>query len=221
MTFRIVLSSFALAAAALCFAPSSPAPLLAQGKKDNDAALRAQINRLQGELRERDAKIKQLQAQLANLKRDDKQDEARIKQLLAQLNAAKKDDKGDDAKIKELQKKLQERDERIAQLQKAAATPAKAIVHSVIFKIKDGGDEAKAKKTLDDAAKTLAKIEGVRDLYIGKPAAKGAKAAESDYQFGMVVILDNAAALQRFLDAPANKALQKSFEKPTVYDFQK
>ncbi len=230
---KLSLCLFALTAGLACLlSPSDRAPLIAQAKKGNDAQLQKRINDLQGDVRERDAKIKQLQAQLSREKKDDKGDDAKIRDLnnkiqmlQKQLGSAKKDDKGDDAKILELNKKLKSQEAKIAELQtelkKAPAATKTALVHSVIFKLKDGGDEKAAKKALDDAGKTLAKIDGVRNLWFGKPSANAAAGAVTDYQYGMCVVLDDAPALQRLLADPSYKNLEKRFEKPTVYDFGK
>jgi hypothetical protein len=98
-------------------------------------------------------------------------------------------------------------------------------VHSMILKLKKEDDE-QVKKTLAEADKTLARIPSVRAVWIGKPAESATPdLAQKGYQLGIVVLLDDADALQRFLDDPLHKQFNNKigefWERPVVYDFQR
>ena len=98
-------------------------------------------------------------------------------------------------------------------------------VHAKILKLKKEGDE-QVKIINDEALKTLAKIEGVRGVWVGKRAENGTpELAQTGYQLGMVVLLDDAESLQKFLDDPLHKQfndkLADYWERPIVYDIQR
>ena len=106
------------------------------------------------------------------------------------------------------------------QLKDLTALKKAPFVHTIILKLKKD-DDAQVKKVYDEAGKTLAKIDSVRGIWIGKPAANG----PPDYQIGVVVLLDDADALQKFLDDSLHKQfndkMAKDWERPVVYDIQR
>jgi mRNA-degrading endonuclease YafQ of YafQ-DinJ toxin-antitoxin module len=71
----------------------------------------------------------------------------------------------------------------------------------------------------------LAKIPSVRDLRIGRPAQKSTDAAKKDYQVGLLVLFDDYAGLQTYLDHPLHtKYVEKhlkhvDMDRLRIYDF--
>ena len=57
-------------------------------------------------------------------------------------------------------------------------------------------DDALVKQIQAEAGKTLAKIDGVRGVWIGKPAENGTpELAQRGYHLGIVVLLDDSASM--------------------------
>lgn len=205
---------------------SQPAPTEAQGKKDEQAKL---IQQLKKSLVERDQQITRLKFELAEAK---KKSTAAFR-LQKDLDAANQTIRDRDAQIAVLQDKAPKT---IADLTKENSTLRKTVrdlqniqkapfVHTTILKLKKT-DDAQVKKVYDEAAKTLAKIDGVRNVYVGKPAEAGTpELAQKGYQIGVVVLLDDADALQKYLDDPLHKQFTDKmgdyWERPLVYDFQR
>jgi uncharacterized small protein (DUF1192 family) len=231
----------------------SQAPTPAQGKKDDQAK---QIQQLKKQLADRDQQIQKLEAQISKLKINDAKDDGkiallqqRIKQLEADLKN-KKPDKSATQLRKDLDAanlSIKDKDAQIAALQdkapKATAELSKEItklrgrvreleavkkaplVHSVILKLKKA-DPEQVKIISEEANKTLAKIEGVRGMWIGKPAENATpELAQKGYQLGLVVLLDDSDALQKFLEDPLHKQFNDKmgtlWDRPVVYDIQR
>ena len=181
---------------------------------------------------------KQIQ-QLKNTIADRDQQIAKTK---ADFDAYKKKNPGATKLQKDLDKtnqSIKDKDALIASLQ--AKDPSKEItslrqqlkdlnamkkapfVHTVILTLKKD-DDAQVKRVYDEAGKTLAKIDGVRGIWIGKPAANGTpELAKNGYKIGVVVLLDSADALKTFLDDDLNKQFNDKmadyWDRPVVYDF--
>lgn len=233
----------------LCNQPSTTA----QGKKDDPAK---QIQQLKKQLAEKEQHIQKLEMQIQKLKGNDAKDDAKIAQLekrVKQLEAELKGKKGEKTSAqwkKELDAArltIQDRDLVIAALQdksdKSISDLSKEVVrlrkvardfetvkkapfvHSKILKLKKSDDE-QVKLVADEVGKTLAKIEGVRGVWLGKPAELGTpELAQKGYQLGVVVLLDDELALQKFLDDPLHKQfadrMGSLWERPLVYDIQR
>ncbi len=229
-----------------CLCTQGPSP--AQGKKDD---LAKQLQKLQQQLKEKEQAINKLEAQIQKLKTSDAKEDAKLQQRIKQLEAELKK-KGGDKHSTQLRKDLdaanqsiKEKDQLIATLQqkapKATADLAKEVetlrqnlktseavkkapfVHSVILKMKKD-DSAQVKIISEEAVKTLGKIAGVRGVWVGKPAENGTpELAQKGYQLGLIVLLDDADALLRYLDDPLhkqfNEKLGQYWDRPVVYDF--
>jgi predicted RNase H-like nuclease (RuvC/YqgF family) len=219
---------------------SSQAPLAGQGKKDDQAK---QIQNLQKMLANKEQQINKLEQQnnkldlqIAKLKLDYdyyKKTHPTQAKLQKDLDAANQTIKDRDATIASLQKKsptavadlTKENSALRKQIRDLQAIQKAPFVHTVILKLKSMDDD-KVKKVQEEVAKTLAKISGVRSIYVGKPAEKGTpEFAQKEYQLGVVVLLDDADSLQKFLDDSLHKQFMDKmgdyWERPVVYDFQR
>jgi hypothetical protein len=63
-------------------------------------------------------------------------------------------------------------------------------------------------------------------VWIGKPAENATpELAQTGYQLGVTVVLDDAEALQRYLDDPLHKQftdkMGDAWERPLVFDIQR
>jgi hypothetical protein len=231
-------------------------PLDAQGKKDDPAKqiqslkktlaekeekiqqLELQISKLKlnevkddGKIAQLQLKIKQLEEQLKG-KKPTTPDKTSL-QLKKDLEAANQSIKDKDALIASLQakapkatadlsKEVEKLRKNVKDLEAVKNAP---FVHSLILKLKKEDDE-QVKLISDEAQKTLAKIGGVRGVWIGKRSDLGTpELAQKGYQLGMVVLLDDAAALQKFLEDPLHKQFTDKmadyWDRPTIYDFQR
>lgn len=245
--FLIALCGFVGAILLLVQAPSD-----AQGKKDD---LAKQIAKLQMQLKDKEQTINKLEAQIQKLRLNDAKDDGkiallnqRIKQLEA--DAKKKPDKTATQLRKDLDaanQSITEKDQLIATLQqkspKATADLSKEneklrqsvrdleavkkapFIHTKILKLKTS-DEEQVKIVSEEAVKTIAKIDGVRGVWIGKPAEKGTpELAQTGFSIGVVILLDDQEALQKFLDDPLHKQfsdkLTDAWERPVIYDIQR
>lgn len=173
-------------------------------------------------------KIKQLEADLKG-KKDGKGDKSAA-QLKKDLEAAQQTIKERDQTIKTLEQKapkavadLNRENQQLRSLLREAESVKKApFVHTIILKSKKE-DEKQILIVTEEAQKTLGMINGVRGLWIGKRAEKGTpELAQTGYQLGIVVLLDDADALTKFLDDPLHKQfndkLGSAWERPVVYD---
>jgi uncharacterized coiled-coil protein SlyX len=185
----------------------SQSPSQAQAKKDD---LNKQITDLKKKVSDRDQTITQLNNKITATAKTQKQTLKDKDDLIASLQT---NDLGKE--VTSLRKRVKELDT----LKKAP------FVHTAILKLKKD-DDAQVQKVYDAAGKTLAKIDGVRGLWIGKPAVDGTpELAQKGYHLGLVVLLDDADALQKYLDDPLHKQFTEKmgdyWEKPVVYDFQR
>lgn len=200
--------------------------------------LEAQIQKLKANDAKDDGKLAQAQQ--------------RIKQLENELKGKKVTppaDKNVDKLKKDLEaakKSLKEKDDLITTLQdtttKAAADLAKEVValrrkakeleavkkapfvHSLVLKTKSEANADQVKAVTEEVLRTLPMIDGVRGVWIGKPAEFGTpELAQKGYQLGIVVLLEKAESLDKFLEDPLHKQftdkLADYWERPVVYDF--
>ena len=208
------------------------APAPAQSKEE----LAKQVQQLKKTLAERDKHVASLQAQLQKSHTDYaayKKKNPGASKLQKDLDAANLSLKDKDSLIATLQdkspKSTVELSREVIQLRKTVrdleAAKKAPFVHAVVLKLKKM-DEDQVKTIYDLADKTLAKIDGVRGFWVGKPAENGTpELAAKGYQLGMVVVLDDADALQKFLDDPLHKQFTERmyslWERPLVYDLQR
>jgi hypothetical protein len=176
-----------------------------------DARFRSEINKLHQE-------VKELRAENMRLRTSDNKEDAKFKAEIARLQQelarAKTNDKNEDVKFKADIARLQE------QLKEAQAP----FVHVVIFYLKQGTPAAETKKLMDDAHAMLNKVPGVRHLWVGKPEGNATPVvAVKDYTLGLMVLFDDANALQRYLTHADHKRFEDKYkdrlEKVLVYDF--
>ncbi len=225
MIRRLVIASFCALVAIVLWC-SQPAPIEAQGKKDEQAK---QIQQLKKTVAERDQQIAKLRYELTEARKKS----ATASRLQRDLDAANQSLRDKDVQIATLQDKspkaiadLTKENSALRKQVRELQTVKKAtFVHTAILKLKKT-DDAQVKKIYDEAVKTLAKIDGVRSVYVGKPAEAGTpELAQKGYQIGLVVLLDDADALQKFLDDPLHKQFNDKmgdyWDRPTIYDFQR
>jgi hypothetical protein len=112
------------------------------------------------------------------------------------------------------------------QVEKAKAAKPGAFVHTVVFHVKKDAPKDEIAALISDAHELLATIPSVRELRVGRPAEKGTPdLAKKDFQVGLLVLFDDFAGLQTYLDHPQHqKYVQKHLnhiepEKLLVYDF--
>jgi predicted RNase H-like nuclease (RuvC/YqgF family) len=197
--------------------------------------LETQIQKLKlGDIKD-DGKIAQLQQRIKQLEGELKgktpaKGEKTAGQLKKELDAANLSIKEKDQLIASLQQKAPkataELSKEVESLRKSVkdleALKKAPFVHAMILKLKKV-DEAQVKIVHDEAMKTLAKIPSVRGVWVGKRAEYGTpELAQTGFQLGVVVLLDDAEALQKFLDDPMHKQfsdrLADLWERPIVYD---
>ena len=203
----------------------SQGPTPAKDKKED---LKKEVAQLKKTLADRDQQITTLQGQLQKAKDDlaaaKKKNPAKLQKDLDAANQSLKDK---DETIAALQKSDQSKE--VVRLRKDLRTlealKKAPFVHATILKMKKMDDE-QVKMVTDEAGKTLAKIDGVRGFWIGKPAENGTpELAQKGYQLGIVVLLDDADALQKFLEDPLHKQftdkMTSQWDRPVVYDIQR
>jgi hypothetical protein len=99
-------------------------------------------------------------------------------------------------------------------------------VHVVIFRMKKDAPKEAVEKAIADCHEWLAKAPGVCSVRAGRPADKGTPGVpKMEYDFALLVLLENADALQEYLDSALHKKFldrhEPSFEmtKVQVFDF--
>ncbi len=99
-------------------------------------------------------------------------------------------------------------------------------VHAVVFTLKKDAPADEVETAIADCHAMLEKIATVRHLWAGRPAEKGTpKLARTDYQFALVIVLDDADGLQKYLEDPIHlKFVEKhgkyfDMDKLAVFDF--
>jgi hypothetical protein len=228
----------------------SQSPTMATAKKDD---LKKQVQDLKKTVADRDQTIQKLEAQIQNMQLAAAQSQNKILALQLQVEAGLLAKKGpNDKTVARLRRdldaanqSLKDRDDTIAVLKDSQLTSAQAkelvklrksaseldalrkapFVHTKILKVKKIND-AQIKMVYDEANKTLAKIDGVRGVWIGKPAENPTpELAQKGYQIGVVVLLDDPDTLPKFLDDPLHKQfvskMASYWERPVVYDLQR
>ena len=157
-----------------------------------------------GQGKKNDPEEARLRQQIHNLQRELREREQKINQLQAQLKKENTEDKKRDKELTAARKGLD-------------AVKQADVIRTLLFKRKPDAGQAEVKKLLDAAPKALGKPPGVRAVYAGKSAA-------SDYQVGIVLLFDDTADLKKFAQDAGQKkfvkGLEKTWEPPTVYDFQ-
>ncbi|MSU79892.1 MAG: hypothetical protein EXS16_17610 [Gemmataceae bacterium] len=209
---------------------------------DRDQAilkLEAQIQKLKlndvrddGKMAQLQQRIKQLESELKGKKTTPTGDKNTTEKLKTDLAAANKSIKDKDDLIATLQnaspKSTADLAKEIVSLRRRAkefdAVIKAPFVHSLVLKTKTEASSEQVKAITDEVLKTLPQIEGVRGVWLGKPAEFGTPGlAQKGYQVGVVVLLENAETLDKFLADPLHKQftdkLGDSWERPVVYDF--
>jgi hypothetical protein len=108
--------------------------------------------------------------------------------------------------------------------EKPKAAKKAPYVHNVIFYLKKDAPKDEVEKLIQDSHKLLGKIPTVRGLWAGRPAEKATpKVAVTDYAVGLLVLFDDYAGLQTYLDHPLHTEYLekhgKHWERVSVYDF--
>lgn len=97
-------------------------------------------------------------------------------------------------------------------------------VHTVVFYLKEDAPKDEAEKIIGDAHGLLAKIPAVKGLWIGRPADQATpKLAVTDYHVAWVLLFDDYAGLQEYLDHKLHLEFRekhaKHAERVLIYDF--
>ncbi len=111
--------------------------------------------------------------------------------------------------------------------EKPKGTAMKApYVHAVYFYLKKDGPKDEVEKLIQDSHTLLGKIPSVRGLWAGRPADKAKstpKVAVTDYTVGLLVLFEDYAGLQAYLDHPLHTEYLekhgKHWDRVSVYDF--
>jgi len=205
---------------------SGPPATRAADKKPNkndaeEARLRQQIQKLQNELRERERRIDHLQDQLNRVRKGPDPDDARIRALqrrVDQLEDELRRERADDKK----RVNDRELDALRRQAKELEALRGAGTVHTLVLRLKKGASQDNVNTLVRSAPKSLERIAGVRGVWVGRITATGGS-AEADCHVGVVVLLDDRAALGRFLrDSGYDRftdGLKRAWEPPAVYDF--
>jgi hypothetical protein len=114
-------------------------------------------------------------------------------------------------------------DEKVA---KGAEGAKGGLVHVVIFRMKKDAPKEAVDEAIKDCHAMLAKISAVRSVRAGRPAKGGTRdLAKKDYDFGLLVLVDDADGLQSYLKDPQHLAFVKKhgkhfdMEKIRIFDF--
>jgi hypothetical protein len=108
----------------------------------------------------------------------------------------------------------------------ATAKQSGGYVHVVIFTLKKDAPADAVDDVIKDCHKMLGKISSVRSVKAGKPSKDVAeKVVKTDYDVGLVVLVDDFAGIKAYLEDPLHlefvKKYGKFFEmkKLQVFDF--
>jgi hypothetical protein len=100
------------------------------------------------------------------------------------------------------------------------------LTHVVLFTMKEGTPKKAMEEAIADCHKMLAKIKSVRSVKAGKPTKeKAEKVVKTDYDFALVISVDDFKGLKAYLEDPIHKEFVekhgKNFDitKLRVYDF--
>jgi hypothetical protein len=104
---------------------------------------------------------------------------------------------------------------------------AGSYVHVVIFKMKKDAPSGAVNDAIADCHAMLEKIAAVRAVKAGRPATEGTpELARKDYDFGLLVLVDDAAGLKAYLEDPLHLEFVRKHGKYfdmkqlQVFDFQ-
>lgn len=97
-------------------------------------------------------------------------------------------------------------------------------VHTVVFYLKKDAPKDETEQIIADAHTLLAKIPSVKGLWIGRPAEKATpNLAVGDYHVAWVLLFDDYAGLQEYLDHKLHLEFRekhaKHAERVLIYDF--
>lgn len=101
------------------------------------------------------------------------------------------------------------------------------IAHIVLLQPRPDLDEESRRAALDTLANAAADVPEIRRFRFGRRVQHGLPGYEQqmaqDYEFALIVEVDDMAALMRYLQAPAHRALGKLFSTATAaalaYDY--
>jgi hypothetical protein len=104
--------------------------------------------------------------------------------------------------------------------------PAANYVHVVVFHAKKDAPKDAVSAAIADCHELLEGIPSVRGLKVGRPAEMGTpNVPKQNYDFALVVLVDDAAGLKAYLDHPQHKKFVEKhgpnfdLEKLQVFDF--
>lgn len=116
-------------------------------------------------------------------------------------------------------------EERGAQVQPAKVSPRQTpYVHVVLFSLKKDAPAGEVDALIRDSQQLLGKIPSVRGLWVGRPAEQATpKFARRDYHVGLLVLFENYAGLEAYLNHPLHQEYLRRhgpyWEQVPVYDF--
>ncbi len=108
---------------------------------------------------------------------------------------------------------------------RAAEKTRPTFVHAVVFHLKKDVSPDASDRIIADARELLGHVPSVRELKVGRRAAKGTpELGRTDFEIGLLVLFDNADGLRAYLDHPKHKEYVarhlKEMESVLVYDFE-
>ncbi|HTU23015.1 MAG TPA: Dabb family protein [Gemmataceae bacterium] len=93
-------------------------------------------------------------------------------------------------------------------------------VHFVVFRMKKDAPKDVVEKAITDCHELLAKIPSVRSVRAGRPAAHGTPdVPKMQYDFALLVLVENAEGLQGYLKHPSHLNYVKKYER--FFDMEK
>ncbi len=111
-------------------------------------------------------------------------------------------------------------------LPRPKATKDGNYVHVVLFTVKKEAPKNAVESAIVDCHKMLAKIASVRSVKVGRPAAEDSvNFVKKDYDFALVILVEDPAGLKAYVDDPLHVAFVKKhgkhfdFTKLQVFDF--
>ena len=102
------------------------------------------------------------------------------------------------------------------------------IAHLVLLQPRKDLTEEQRRVALDTLAHAAANVPGIRSFRLGKRVKHGLPGYEqmmaTDYEFALIIEVDDVTALTQYLKAPAHRALGDLFSTATAaalaYDFE-
>jgi hypothetical protein len=101
-----------------------------------------------------------------------------------------------------------------------------SLTHVVLFTMKEGTKKSDMNEAIADCHKMLAKIKAVRSVKAGQPTKEKAESVvKTDYDFALVITVDDFKGLKAYIDDPLHKDFVKKHgknfdvSKLRVYDF--